>query len=446
MLKKLIYILLVSLYFFSTNISTTYAKSIDDNLFIPNNITPPEISAKSAILMDITTGKILYSKNENTHHYPASITKILTTLIALEYNKSNDIITFSKDAVFGIDRSSSNLAMDIDEQITMKDALYGIMLMSANEISAAVAEHISGSIDEFAKIMNERAIKAGAINSNFKNSHGLHNPEHFTTAYDMAMISREAYKLPEFREIIGTMTYQIPPTNKQKEIRYLANQHYMYKNTAYYYDGCTGGKMGFTDEAQSTLVTFAERDGLKLVCVVMEEIGNAKYKDTISLFDYGFDNFKIQTLYASDYPELLSVYSENDNVRTFLGKTNIYPEYKNIDVIIPKEYDVNKIIKKINMPEELKSPLNADSDIGSVEFYYNETPIYNIKLKNTQNFEYIATVSVMSGEKLIENNNNIFIFPVSIAILLFVLYFFVRAYKKALRRRRMFIRRKRRLK
>lgn len=443
MLKNIILILITILYILNTNISTIYAKYVNKDLSkliqLENNSI--NIEAGAAILMDIDTGTILYSKNEHEKHYPASITKILTTLLALEYNKPNDIITFSDNAVFGIDRSSSNLAMDVDEQINMTDALYGIMLMSANEVSAAVAEHIGGSIEEFTQIMNKRAEEAGALNSNFKNPHGLHNSEHYTTAYDMAMISREAYKSAEFREIIATVTYQIKPTNKQKEIRYLANQHQMYKNTAYHYEGCTGGKTGFTDEAQSTLVTFAERDGLRLVCVVLNEVGNIKYKDTKKLFDYGFNNFISQTLYTDGYLNFLPVYSEYN--KTFLGNADIYVEEKTVDIVIPKN-ETTKIIKKFNMPNELISPLNINAVVGTVDFYYNKDLIYSTNLKTTQSFDYIPTTKIIEDKSPHEIKKiNLFIFFIPI-ILLFGFCFSL--YKRATRRRYMIYRKRRRIK
>ncbi len=433
MLKKLLYLLLV-LYISNINFCNAYAEEILD------------ISAKSAILMDLTTGEILYAKNENTSMYPASITKILTTLIALEYNKPNEIITFSKDAIFGIDRSSSHLAMDVSEQITIEDALYGIMLMSANEVSAGIAEHISGSIEDFSILMNERAIKAGALNSNFKNPHGLHDKEHYTTGLDMAIISREAYKLPKFREIISTLTYQIPPTNKQKEIRYLANQHQMFKNTIYKYEGCTGGKTGFTNEAQSTLVTFAERDGLQLVCVVLGESGNIKYTDTKKLFDYGFSNFKLETLYAFEYPNSLPVYNDDNNI---LGYTDVYVEEKNINTIIPKNIDNSQIVQVANIPNQLTSPIDSDTIIGTLDFYYNEKLIYTTNLKNKKNFKYLPVVKVIK-KKTINNTFEIkenkykedFKFIIALILIPLVLMFFIflciKSYKKKQRRKRWY--------
>ncbi len=431
MIKKTFYILIMILYIINCNISTIYSNNYNKNL--------PDVSASAAILMDMETGKILYSKNENEHHYPASITKILTTLIALEYNKPKDIITFSEEAVFGIDRSSSNLAMDVGEQITMEDALYSIMLMSANEVSAAVAEHIGGSIENFSKIMNQRAKQAGAINSNFKNPHGLHDDNHYTTAYDMAMIAKEAYKLPQFRKIISTITYQIQPTNKQPEIRYLANQHYMIKNTAYHYDACTGGKTGFTDEAQSTLVTFAEKDGLKLVCVVLDEKGNQKYDDTIALFDYGFENFKLQTLLVSDYPSSLNVYSQNDNENP-LGSVNIYAENKNINTVINKDVDANDIKQIINVENKLIAPLEVNSIVGSVEYYYNDELICKTELKNLQEFKDIPVTNINNNIKVEHRNIQLFIIIIPILLFIILLLYIIR--KKIKRRRGLYFRKR----
>lgn len=403
MIKRIFLISVITLYTINFNISTIFANFVSNDIsafkYFENDL--PEIEADSAILMDIDTGTILYSKNEHMHEYPASITKILTTLIALEYNKPEDIITFSEDAVFGIDRSSSNLAIDVGEQLNMTDALYCIMLMSANEVSAGVAEHISGSVEKFAEIMNKRAKEIGAIDSNFKNPHGLHDSEHYTSAYDMAMIAREAYRNPEFRKIISTNTYQIPPTNIQPEIRYLANQHYMFKNTKYHYNGCTGGKTGFTDEAQSTLVTFAERDGLKLVSVVLKEIGNTKYVDTKKLLDYGFDNFKTESI-DIEYPKSLPVYDSNQNQ---IGDVNIYSENDRFKIVVPKSVEIQNFKQNIDLPEKLIAPVNADIVVGTASFDYEDTQIFNTDLKTSHNFEVVSASKILD-EKTEPNSNS----------------------------------------
>lgn len=439
MIKKLLCILLALFYTLNLNLPNIYASQTTTGITtLSPTIAAAEIIGPSAILMDLNTGTILYGKNEHQIYYPASITKILTTLIALEYNKPNDIITFSDNAIFGIDRGSSNLAMDVAEQITMKDALYGIMLMSANEVAMGVAEHIAGSIDNFSKMMNDRAVEAGALNSNFKNPHGLHDEQHYTTAYDMAMIAKQAYSIKEFRDIIATMTYQIEPTNKQAEIRYLANQHYMYKNTSYHYDGCTGGKTGFTDEAQSTLVTFAQRDGLQLVAVVMHENGNDKYTDTIRLLDYGFNNYKLHTIYANQYPQTLPVYKDSSDKSHAIGNTDIYAQDNAISVVIPKNIDTNKITTTLNV-DNIIAPLSANSTIGTLDFYYNNTIIASTNLKNSQTFEYINMEQIVNNtahNKTDTKKSVNLLSPILLLIPLVILYIVLMLYKQSLRRKR----------
>ena len=171
--------------------------------------------------------------------------------------------------------------------------------MSANEVSNAIAEHIDGSIENFCKNMNDKAKDLGAYNTNFVNPHGLHDPNHYTTAYDMALITKEALKYDKFREISGTITYIIEPTNLVNEPRYLAHQHRLYNKKAYpnsYYEGCEGGKTGFTNEAKHTLVSYAKKDDLELIVVVLKAEKQEMYNDTRLLLDYCFDNFELVTL------------------------------------------------------------------------------------------------------------------------------------------------------
>jgi D-alanyl-D-alanine carboxypeptidase len=254
----------------------------------------PSVNAESAIVMEASTGLILYEKNINEEHYPASITKIMTVLLALENSSLGDIVTFSNNAVYDVEADSSRLWIGVGEQLTMEQCLYGILLESANDIAYAVAEHVSGNIDNFAKLMNERAKSIGCKNTNFVNPHGLPDDNHYTSAYDMALITREAMKNPTFRKIFGTRTYQIPPTNLQSETRYLVNHHKFIKRDTYLYDDCIGGKTGFTSKSKYTLVSVAKRGDLELICVIMKDATSAnQYTDTKKLFDFAFDNFSI---------------------------------------------------------------------------------------------------------------------------------------------------------
>jgi len=253
----------------------------------------PDVSSESAVLMDINTGTVLYEKNMDEALYPASTTKIMTTLLALENCSLDEVVTFSHNAVYSIERDSSHIGIVEGEQLTMEQCLYGIMLESANEVSNAVAEHIAGSVEEFANMMNAKAVELGCTNTHFSNANGLPDETHYTTAHDLALIGRAAMQIETFRTITSTTSYTIPPTNLQVEPRYLSNHHKMLPNRTYYYPDCIGGKTGYTDVARQTLVTFAKRGDLDLVCVVMKVESPNQFTDTATLFDWGFENFQI---------------------------------------------------------------------------------------------------------------------------------------------------------
>lgn len=261
----------------------------------------PSVEAESAIVMEASTGAILYEKNSHEELYPASITKIMTTLLALKNSSLNESVTFSHDAVFSVGASDAKLGgIDEGDKLTMEQCLYGVMLASANDVSYAVAEHIGGSLSKFVDMMNEEAKKLGCENTHFMNASGLPDPEHYTTAYDMALISQEALKNPVFCQIAQTMVYTIPADEYCPEPRARANHHEMKSNGKYPYDGWTGGKTGWTASAGYTLVTFAHKNNMDLICVIMKSSQTGQYTDTKALLDYGFQNFKRMNLSDAD--------------------------------------------------------------------------------------------------------------------------------------------------
>lgn len=266
----------------------------------------PSVYAEAAIVMEASTGLILYEKNIHDTYYPASITKILSSLLVIENSSPGEVVTFSHDAVFKVDLDSSRIGIDVGEQLTIQQCLYGILLESANEVTYAAAEHVAGNIPAFAQMMNERAKEIGCLNTNFVNPHGLPDDNHYTTAYDMALITREALKNDTFRKISGTRTYQIPPTNKQVETRYLRNHHKFILKQDYNYEGTIGGKTGYTSKAKYTLVTIAKRGDLELICVILkDDTSNHQYEDTIKLLDFGFNNFSIYPINELENPNVL---------------------------------------------------------------------------------------------------------------------------------------------
>lgn len=264
----------------------------------------PELTAETAALIDAETGQVLYDKDMHKQMYPASITKVVTTITGLEHLELSETMTMSHFAVFSLPVGSSHISLDEGEEITVEQALYAALLMSANDACNGIAEASAGSIENFTVKMNELARRAGAKNSNFINAHGISEEGHLTTAYDMAMICRYALKNETFRTAFGTYKYVMPPNNKKNESRTFINQHYMISDPNFKYEGVIGGKTGWTTQSKHTLVTAAERDGRRLVAVVMKCPKNEdKYNDTAALFDYGFTAFDTLTVTAEDFPE-----------------------------------------------------------------------------------------------------------------------------------------------
>ncbi len=252
----------------------------------------PAIESASAVVMDMESGTFLYSKQATEKQYPASITKIMTTLLLIENCNLDDTITFSS-IVYDLEEGSSHVGIQPGEEMTLRDCAYAIMLASANDAANGVAEYIGGSISGFADLMNEKAAELGCVNTHFSNPHGLYSDDHYTCAYDMALIAQAAYANPTFREIVSTKEYTIPETNLTDEERSFVNHHQMLSSSSEHYrEWCTGGKTGYTSQCLNTLVTYGEKDGMKLVSVVLRVNGSDKaYEESTEILNYAFDNF-----------------------------------------------------------------------------------------------------------------------------------------------------------
>ena len=279
---------------------TAYYKQPADTDSIKDWTKGPQIEGESAILVDMFTGAVLYSKNADKAQYPASITKIMTALLGCENLDPSQKFTMSQSAAYGIsDSNSSSIYADTGEEFTIEQALMAVMLQSANEMTLAVAELTTGSTKKFVEQMNLKARQLGCTNTHFNNPNGLPDEIHYTTASDMAKIARAAWFNPTFRKFASTQYYEIPPTNKFAETRYLLNHHKMMKGQTYAYDGVLGGKTGYTEVAGNTLVTYAKNDNTYLVSVVLQSV-NGAYSDTKALLDYGFNNFSLSLIHISE--------------------------------------------------------------------------------------------------------------------------------------------------
>ena len=337
----------------------------------------PETLSPGVILMEESTGTILYEKNSDEAHYPASITKIMTTLLALENGNLSDMVTFSDDAINNTE--GSGIARDYGEQMTLEQCLYGVMLESANECAYAVAEHVGGTVENFVDMMNAKAKELGCTNTHFANPHGLQDENHYTTAHDMALIAQAAYQNETFRIIIGTKMYTIPPTNKHAEETVLRNHHdmlctYHNANRKYLYPYCVGGKTGYTATANSTLVTYAEKDGMTLICVVMNTQSPNQFIDTVNLFDYAFDNFQVLNVAENDtnYSAETTVDNGNlDNIAPFVELD------KDAVIVLPKTAEFSDTSSSVEYND-------SDPEIaGSITYTYAGRNVGKADIKTT---------------------------------------------------------------
>ncbi|CUH94073.1 putative secreted protein [Propionispora sp. 2/2-37] len=319
---------------------------------------PPEITAKSAIVIEAMTGKVLYAKDAEERRYPASTTKIMTLITALEYGKMDDIVTASENAA---NTEGSSLWLSKGETLTMRDMLYGIMLVSGNDATVSVAEHISGSVDEFAKLMTEKAHLIGAVSTNFTNSSGLPDPNHYSTAHDLARIAAYGYKNDEFRKIVSTKNIIIPWPGKEHD-RDLYNENRL----LWLYDGANGVKTGYTDAAGRCLVSGAQRHGIQLVAVVLDS--ERMWDDSMVLLDYGFKQVRLMTVFRKG--DILKTVAVSN------GEAKSVQLMTSADINIPvTEEEKNQIHTVIDVESKVEAPLDSGQKLGVVRIYYKDKEI-----------------------------------------------------------------------
>lgn len=333
----------------------------------PSNVS---IEAEGGILMDADSGTILYGKNIHEAYYPASITKILTALIVIETCDLDDVVTFSNTAVNTLEAGSSILGARVNDQLSVRDCLYALLLQSANEVANALAEHCSGTTEAFAEVMNEKAQSLGCTDSHFANPSGLNDPKHYTSAHDMALIAQAAFSNPAFVEIDSTLYYDVPAGQLKQYPdgwRYYAHHRMMKKNDANYYSGIIGGKTGYTSLAGNTLVTCAERDGMKLIAVVLNG-HQTHYTDTKALFDFGFDNFRAVVISENDdtYQKLaqdlyISGITSNKSIQLSIDSANT--------VTLPVNADFSDVTSTLDYTRNSSAP---DSAIAKIIYQYGE--------------------------------------------------------------------------
>ncbi len=359
-----------------------------------------DLHSEGAVLLEINTGKVLYEKNMNERLYPASITKILTAILVLENcNNLNDYATASEYAIKSIPSGYTTAGIKVGESFTIENLLEVMMLRSANEAATILAEYISGNVNEFSKLMNEKAKEIGCVNSNFLNANGMHDENHYSTAYDMALIERYCMQNQDFRRISALTECSLPDTDiYEGEPRIFKNTHaFLIKDSPNYYPYAIAGKTGFTTPAKNCLVTCAKKDEFELVAVVLHADGkvdgvSARYHDTKLLLDYGFNNYKIEK-YLSKGSVINTI-----QIETVDGKK----EYLNLElaedisIIQINNQKPNSSGGKINL-NDIKLPIKKGDILGTVTYTINDQN-YTINLLAEESIEGESEVSGVSFE------------------------------------------------
>ena len=330
------------------------------------------VQAESGIVIDADTGTVLWGQNIHNQYFPASITKIMTALIVIETCSLDETVTFSHNAVFNVEAGSSNAGINEGDKLSVKDCLYALLLKSANEAANALAEHVAGSTEAFADMMNVKAKELGCTDTHFANPSGLNDPEHYTSTYDMALIARAAFLNPTFEEIDSTTYYKLPPNSINPEGLTIYPGHKMLKkSTPYYYPGIVGGKTGYTTLAGNTLVTCARKNGLKLIAVILKGSTPQYWTDTKNLLDFGFENFV--SVRAADHETKFSPVSSD---LTFGGLALDKPAALILDpdgrIILPKTAEFSDAEAALSYDISDSDP---DHAVAKICYRYNERQI-----------------------------------------------------------------------
>ena len=319
--------------------------------------TITQLKSEAFVLMDGDTGQVLLERNMNGRIYPASTTKVMTAMLSLEKGSLTDIITMSYDAVFSVGRDTSHIALDENEQLTLEHALYGLAICSANDAANGIAELIGGSMPEFARQMTMKAKELGAVNTNFANAHGLHDDNHYTTVYDMALIMSAAVKIPEFTKIFSTVSYTMPPTNKQPESRPFNRKNSLIEGPDKY-DGIIAEKTGWTGDAGFTYTAAAKRNGRTLVVVIKSPSESVRWEETAILFDYGFNEFTPLSYNPAEFGKDKYVIGGTDGSEIY---AKLIPD-GDFNCLIPKSLNKNDIeIKYVFSVDAITGKTDADA-------------------------------------------------------------------------------------
>ena len=360
------------------------------------------LNSEAAILVEVSTGRIIYEKNSTKKLYPASTTKILTAILVLENCKLDEIVTVRESALNNIPTGYVTCNLQIGEELTVKDLLYALMIPSANDAAYVLAEYVAGSVENFSTMMNDKARELGCKTTHFVNPNGIHDDSHYSTAYDLYLMSNYAMKNETFRTLVSTTEYTLPATEKypnEDRVLKTTNELLNENSRKYYYKNAIGIKTGYTSKAGNCLSAAASRDGLEFIAVVLnggttEDGLNSRYVDSKKLFEYAYDNFTLTKII------------EKGSVVQTLEIENGTKETKFLDLVIDdtitvinnKNIDMNSVIPEINLNEIIEAPISAGETIGTIKYKVDDIE-YSAKLLAKTNVEEVdySIYIVISG-------------------------------------------------
>ena len=395
MYKKIsrIYKIFIMIIFVAVILSNKIIVYADDEL---------EIDAKAALVVENNSGKIIYEDEAKEQNYPASVTKILTAIIVLENCKLDDTATVSSSAISKVPEGYVVAPLFVGEKMKINDLLYALMLKSANDAAYVLAEHVGGSIDGFSDLMNKKAKEIGCENTHFVNPNGIHNEEHYTTAYDMYLISKYAMQNEEFRKIVSTYQYTLPVTNKySNKDRVMKNTNdFVNPNSKYYNEDVNGIKTGTTLQAGNCLITSATKEGLDIITVILgAKTSDSKFSETKKMIDYTFDNYKYSKLHKKEdiikNIKVEKATKETEDLNLIIDT--------DIEVLHNTKIDLDEIKPEIKLNDKIEAPIIKGQELGTVKYTVDGLE-YNAKLLAENDVEkktYVIEILIGSGILLI---------------------------------------------
>lgn len=423
-IKQLLLITFILLYTTFSNFSIVFGK---DSIYSSYDLGFPTVS-NNIVILDKNSKVLLYEKNGFQKIYPASTTKIMTALLLLENteNLDTEIIYFTSEALDNLEVDASTAGMNVGDSLSAKDCLYALLLPSANEVANAIALHLSDSIEDFGIKMTTRAKELGCENTNFTNPSGLHNDNHYTTAYDIALIMAEISNYDDFIDISKTEVYDIPPTETEEKVRTINNSNKLITTSSAFYDETVeASKTGYTSKAEYTLVTYGEEEKKEIIVSTMYSTNYDRFEDTSNLLKFAYSNYINITLDSIVEP----IFFDN------LSK-KMFAEIKIDDITLnlPNKLTKNMLTFTTTMDTNLVSPIHRGDTIGKIETYYGDILLDSsdiISKEDITNFQNTDYSYGLNDLNYLNQNSftSILIYLLIILLIVFLLIFIFFIYK-----------------